>query len=366
MSQKIVNEFLKLVEIDNESLKERQMADYIKTRLKSMGYLPYEDDAGEKVGGNAGNVICKIPGSPELASVMFMAHMDSVYPCVGKKAIIEDGIIRSAGDTVLGSDDLSGVVAMLNLAENLIDYNKKRGDVLLVFTIGEEIGLLGARHLDIEKIKTDFAYVLDSGGDIGRATVSSPSHNTFKATISGKAAHAGMEPEKGINAIVVAANIISDLPLGRIDEETTANIGIIEGGKANNIVCDKVTINGEIRSRNLEKLEKLTKEIIGIFEKHSEKAGAKVQVDMVREYNSFKVDKNEPVLARFKKALSTLNIEYIEEHSGGGSDTNIIFNKGIKALTVSSGMENVHMLNEYIKIENLEKLEKLVLALVEG
>jgi tripeptide aminopeptidase len=366
MKKGIIEEFTGLVEIDNESLKERKMADHIKKRLSDMGYEPFEDDAGEKAGGDAGNIICKIKGDSGLPSIMFLAHMDSVYPCIGKKAVIEDGIIRSAGDTVLGSDDLSGVAAMLNLAGNLIGNESPRGDVWLIFTIAEEIGLVGARHLDTGKIKADFAYVLDSGGDIGRGTVSAPSHNTFKTVIKGRAAHAGMEPEKGISAIIAASKAIASMPLGRIDEETTSNIGKIEGGRALNIVCDEVTIQGEIRSRDINKLDKITASIEKAFKDKAGEMGAIVEMDIVKEYNSFSVPDDEPMLIRYKKALENLGLEFVEEHSGGGSDTNIIYNKGIKALTISSGIENAHMKNEYIKIGSLEKLEKLMFELVKA
>ncbi|MCK5757815.1 MAG: M20/M25/M40 family metallo-hydrolase [Clostridiales bacterium] len=364
MKSRIIEEFLNLVKIDNESLKERQMADYIISRLKSLGYEPWEDDAGTKAGGNAGNVICRISGEPDKTSVMFLAHMDSVYPCINKIPVIKDGYIYSKGETVLGSDDLSGVAALLNLAENMKNQNLSRGDVWLVFTIAEEIGLVGARHLDTSKVKADFAYVLDSGDDIGKATVTAPSHNTFTAVITGKAAHAGMEPENGISSIVVASKAISGMHLGRIDEETTANIGIIEGGRALNIVCDKVTIKGEIRSRDLDKLVKYSDNLIKQLKKSASEMGALVEINMEREYNSFSVSDDEEMLVKYKTALKNLGIEYKEEHSGGGSDTNIIYNKGIKALTISCGMEKVHSTSERISINNLEKLEKLMIELI--
>lgn len=363
MNKGIVKEFMDLVRIDNESLNERLMADYIIKRLKELGYSPYEDDAGEKAGGTSGNVICKIAGDSTRKSVMFLAHMDSVYKCTDKVPIIRDGYIYSEGETVLGSDDLSGVAALINLAENIKKDDYPRGDIWLVFTIAEEIGLVGARNLDISKVNADFAYVLDSGDDVGKATVSAPSHNTFTAIITGKAAHAGMEPEKGVSAIVAASKAISAMHLGRIDEETTANIGIIEGGRALNIVCDKVTVRGEIRSRNIDKLNKHSDDIVKKLKDSAAEMGASVEIDMEREYNSFSVSDDEEMLIRYKKALTNLGIEYKEEHSGGGSDTNIIYNKGIKALTISCGMEKVHSTHERIGIYNLEALEKLMIEL---
>ena len=363
MKKGIVKEFMDIVRVDNESLDERKMADYIKGRLSELGYESYEDDAGEKAGGTAGNVICRIEGDPNLQSVMFLAHMDSVFPCKGKVPVIKDGYIVSEGDTVLGSDDLAGAAAMLSLAENLKGYDGNHGDVWLVFTIAEEIGLVGARNLDTDKINADFAYVLDSGGDLGKGTVSAPSHNTFRAVVTGKAAHAGMEPEKGINAITVASKAITMMELGRIDHETTANIGTINGGNALNIVCDSVEVRGEVRSRNLDKLEKYSGIVTESFRKAAEDAGASIKVEMDREYNSFVVSENQPVLVRYRKVLDDMGIEFEPEHSGGGSDTNIIFNKGIEALTISCGMEQVHQTSERIKVETLERLPELMLKL---
>jgi tripeptide aminopeptidase len=254
MNSKVVETFLELIEIDSLSKNEKKMAEKIIEKLETIGVKAYIDDAGPKTGGNCGNVIARIPGTAQKPSLLFMAHMDTVTPGIGKKGIIKDGYIESAGDTILGADDIAGVAIILTAVENAIKENIDRGDINIAFTVGEELRLLGARYLEMDAIKSDYGFILDSDGDVGTIVLKAPSHECFEITLKGKAAHAGIEPEKGISAIKVAADAISKINFGRVDEETTSNIGVIEGGKATNIVCDEVFIKGEVRSHSPEKL----------------------------------------------------------------------------------------------------------------
>jgi len=364
MYKRVINEFLELVKLDNPSKNERKVADYLLNKLKKLGYNPIEDNAGEKIGGNTGNIICKIKGDKTKEKIMFLAHMDSVVPCINKVPVINDIYIESDKNTVLGSDDLSGVAAMLEVAYARANNEIKSGDIYLVFTVAEEIGLLGAKQLDLSNFDIDYAYVLDSGGEIGTASISAPSHITFDVTIKGKAAHAGMEPEKGINSIVVASKAISKMTIGRIDEETTNNIGLINGGVATNIVCDSVYIKGECRSRNEKKLQKDYKDIINIFNDTVKEYGCDIYINSKLEYKSFLIDSKAQVLLKFKKACEIANLPYITEHGGGGSDTNIISQLGVKSLNISTGMEKVHSVEERIKKEDIIKISELIKIIV--
>ena len=364
MNKRVVNEFLELVKLDNPSLNERKVADYILTKLESLGYSPYEDNAFEKINGNTGNIICKIEGDPNKEKIMFLAHMDSVLPCNGKKAVINEIYIESDKTTILGSDDLSGVASMLELAYAKSNNEIESGDIYLVFTVAEEIGLLGAKNLELDKFKIDYAYVLDSGGEIGTASISAPSHITFNVIIKGRAAHAGMEPEKGINAMVVASKAIAKMEIGRIDEETTCNLGTIKGGNATNIVCEQVFIKGECRSRNEKKLNLVYNNIIDIFNDTTKKYNCELDVKMVKEYSSFLVKDDATVLLKFEKACKNFNLVFKKEHGGGGSDTNIISTMGIKALNISTGMDKVHSVEERIKIDDLIKISELLKIIV--
>ncbi|MFO7636261.1 MAG: M20/M25/M40 family metallo-hydrolase [Clostridia bacterium] len=366
MNHEIVKEFTELAKLDNPSLDERQVADHILRRLRSMGFSPQEDDAGEKNSGTTGNILCEIPGDPEMDGILFASHMDSVAPCTGKTIVVDDEYIQTDQTTVLGSDDLAGASCMLELARSIRAGEVKGGTVWLLFTIAEEIGLLGAKSADLSMVDVPYAFVLDSNGEIGTASISSPSHNTLDITVIGKAAHSGIEPEKGINAIQVAARAIDSLEMGRIDEETTSNIGIIEGGKARNIVCETVLVKAECRSRSESKLETVTKEIGDAFQKACQAYHAECVISVKNEYKAITLDPDSGILEKFKKACVKTGLPCILEHSGGGSDTNIIHAKGIPAVNISVGMENVHSVKERIKIKNLVLLSGLLKALVEG
>jgi len=364
MYKRVINEFIELVKLDNPSKNERKVANYILNKLKELGYSPIEDDAGTKIGGDTGNIICKIDGDKNKDKIMFLAHMDSVVPCINKVPVINDIYIESDKNTVLGSDDLSGVAAMLEVAYARANNEIEAGDIYLVFTVAEEIGLLGAKELDLSSFNIDYAYVLDSGGEIGTASISAPSHITFDVTIKGKAAHAGMEPENGINAIVVASKAISKMTIGRIDDETTCNIGLINGGRATNIVCDNVYIKGECRSRNEEKLQNVFDNIMNIFKDTVQEYNCDIDIDSKLEYKSFFIDSKAKVLLKFKKACEVGSLSFITEHGGGGSDTNIISQLGIKSLNISTGMEKVHSVEERIKLNDIIKISELIKIIV--
>ena len=254
--ERLVSTFLDLVKIEGKSKEERKVADYVKQQLHQIGLAGIEDNTGSKITGNCGNLICHLPATTkDLPSWLLLVHLDTVVPCAGVKPVIKESVIYSSGDTILGADDRSGVSILIELAQGIIERKIPHNDLWLVFTVAEEVGLLGSTHLNYKEIKVDYGLVLDSTGEPGRITVRQPSSKTIDATFFGKAAHAGVCPEKGINAIQMAAWAISQIPLGRLDEETTATIGLISGGQARNIVPERAEIKGGARSHNPEKLE---------------------------------------------------------------------------------------------------------------
>ena len=234
--KRMVDEFLELVSIDSVSRKERRMADTLKAELKTMGYEVAEDDAGEKIGGDTGNLICTVKGTKPVPAVMLTAHMDTVEPGRGKKPIVDGEYIRTDGTTVLGGDDVSGIVCVLEALKVLRENGLQHGDIQIVFTVAEEVGLLGSKNLDLSKIYAKYGIVLDGDGAIGSIAVKAPSQYKMNVAVKGKAAHAGVSPEKGISAIQMAAAAISGMKLGRIDFETTANIGAIPTSSAKGLI----------------------------------------------------------------------------------------------------------------------------------
>lgn len=364
--ERMIKEFIELTSIDSLTRQERQMADCLTKKLNDIGYEVYEDDAGKKIGGNSGNLICNIKGTKNVPTVLLMAHMDTVTPGMGKKAVIEGGYIKSDGTTVLGGDDLAGVECILETIRTLKEQNIPHGDIQIAFSIAEEGGLLGGKNLDYSKINAKYGLVLDGGGKIGSVAVSAPSQNKIDVTIKGKAAHAGMEPEKGISAIQIAAEAISNMTLGRIDEETTANVGIIGGGNATNIICDKVEIKAEARSRNLQKLENQTAHMKECFEKACEKFGGSADFDISLAYPPYNIERSAQILKFLEKAAKNKGIELILEATGGGSDTNNINSKGIQAVDISVGMDKVHSVEEQILIDDLTESAEFLIEVIKS
>lgn len=363
---RLVNEFIELVKIDSLTRQERQMADALKAKLEAMGLSVYEDDAGKEIGGNSGNLICNVKGEKEVPSILLMAHMDTVVPGIGKKPVIEGNIIKTDGTTILGGDDIAGVECILEAVRILKENNIRHGDVQIAFTIAEEGGLFGAKNLDYSKIYAKYGFVLDDHGPIGKASIKAPSQNKIDVLIKGKAAHAGIDPEKGISAIQIAAKAISNMKLGRIDDETTANVGIINGGQATNIVCDNVEIKAEARSRDENKLEQQTKHMKDCFEQAAAEFGGSAEVMVSKEYPAFNIKESDGIIAVLKSAANEAGLNLILEATGGGSDTNIVNGKGIQSVAVSVGMDKVHSVEEQININDMVKATEFLVAIIKS
>ncbi|NLK86323.1 MAG: M20/M25/M40 family metallo-hydrolase [Clostridiaceae bacterium] len=361
---RLVKEFIELVSIDSISGKERLMADRLTQKLTAMGHEVYEDNAADAIGGDAGNLICTIKGTRDVPAVLFSAHMDTVEPGVGKKPVIDGDIIRSDGTTVLGGDDVSGIVCILEAVRALKENGLDHGDIQIVFTIAEEGGLYGSKNLDYSRIHAKYGFIMDSNGPIGTVAVKAPAQDKICVSVEGKASHAGVSPEKGISAIQAAASAIARMKLGRIDFETTANIGSISGGRETNIVCDRVEMKAEARSRELGKLEAQTAHMRECFEQAAAEYGATVDFKADRLYPSFNIARTAPIMSILEKAAGDIGIELIPEETGGGSDTNIFNGKGIQAVDISTGMENVHSTKECISIDNMVKAAEFVIAII--
>lgn len=365
-SNRLVNEFLELIKIDSLSRKERKMCDTLKQKLQNSGYEVYEDNTGSVIGGECGNIICTVKGTKDVPAVLLTAHMDTVVPGIGKKAVVDGDIIKSDGTTILGGDDAAGIAVILETLRVLNENNIEHGDIQIAFTVAEEVGLLGAKNLDYSKIYAKYGFILDSDGKIGTACVKAPSQNKIHVVIKGKASHAGMEPEKGISAFSIMADAISQMKLGRIDEETTANIGIINGGLATNIVCEKVEIEAEARSRKQSKLEAQTAHMRDCFVNAAVKWGGQVEFNSEVEYPAYSIEMDSEIIKIMKSAASKCGFEFEAVATGGGSDTNIINSKGIEAVDVSIGMSKVHSVNEQISIKDIEDSVLLLTAIIEN
>lgn len=363
--ERIVNEFMELVQINSFAGQERQIADALTKKLKKLGCQVTEDNAGATINGNAGNLIAKLPGDPNKETVMFCAHMDRVAPGNNIKPQITDGVITSDGTTILAADDVAGIVAVLEAIRTAQEQNIDHGNIEIVFTIAEEGGLNGAKALDTSVLEAKMAYFLDSGGPIGTIVNQAPSQKGIDFTFYGIAAHAGVAPEKGVNAIKIAAEAIANMDFGRIDKETTANIGVIKGGVATNIVTDHVAVGGEVRSLAPDKLQKQTDHMINTAKQAAQKHGMKLDIAIQDSYPSFSIPPTALVIELAVKAAKAIGVKPIIESTGGGSDANIINGHGLPSVILGMNYFDVHTTSERIAIDDLCAGAEYVLAIME-
>lgn len=365
-NKRLIEEFLELVQIDSPTSKEGTIAKVLVKKLEEIGLSVEIDDAGEKTGGETGNVIAKMKGTKEGKKLLFSSHMDTVSPGIGIKPIVDEeaGIIKSDGTTVLGSDDKAGIAAILEGLRYIKENNIEHSDITVVFSIWEEGGLFGAKSLDYSKLDVDYGFVLDSGGSPGEIIVKAPGQDRIEVKIIGRPAHAGLQPEEGISSIMVASRAIENMKLLRIDEETTANIGTVKGGVATNIVMPDIEVIAEARSLDEAKLDAQTNHMIETFEKAAEEFGARIEVKVERMYSPLNIDDNDDIVAFTKKAFANINIEGKTASTGGGSDTNVLNKNGIKAVNLGIGMKKAHTLEEYIAIEDIINSAKTVIEII--
>lgn len=363
--------FENLVKIDSPSGEEKKVAEWLKTKLAGFECKIVEDDAAKKLNTEAGNIIAYFDGNNDKAPIMLGAHMDTVEPGRGIEPVFENGIFTSKGNTVLGGDDKSAIAVILEVLEVLKENNIDHCPIDIVFTVFEEGGLRGAKAIDPSLIRAKFGYIPDSG-DVEGIVMNAPGCNELEFTIKGKASHAGAEPEKGVNAIMTAAKALSKIDSGRIDAETTCNIGIINGGKATNIVPDSVTIKAEVRSHDLTKLEDVTNKIKKAFEDAVEEDRKKYNIDnfpklelkIDQDFPNLVLKEDDMVVCLGKEAASKVGFELKGKVSGGGSDANILFHKGIKAAVIGTGMTEIHTVNESIALKDMVKCAEFLLEII--
>lgn len=363
--QRIVDLFIELVQVDSETKHEEKIAVVLKEKFTALGVEVVEDDAKEKTGHGANNLICTLPATKEgVDTIYFTSHMDTVVPGNGIKPSIEDGYIKSDGTTILGADDKAGLAAMLEAITVLKEENIAHGKIEFIITVGEESGLVGAKALDSSLVTAKFGYALDSDGKVGDIIVAAPTQAKVNATIYGKTAHAGVAPERGVSAITIASRAISKMPLGRIDEETTANIGRFEGGTQTNIVCDRVDILAEARSLIPEKMEEQVAKMKEAFETAAQEMGGRAEVDIKVMYPGFKFGDGDHVVEVAKKAVANIDRPSRLLQSGGGSDANVIAGFDIPTVNLAVGYEDIHTTNEKIPVEELVKTSELVVSII--
>ncbi len=359
MIEDIISTFMALSAIDSPSRHEKEAAMDLKKRLEALHFVVQFDAKG--------NLIAHVPAtedSKDLKPILFATHLDTVPNVVGVTPQLKHDILQSDKTTALGADDKAASATLLVALERLLATDTSHRAITVVSTVEEETGLHGAKELDMEMVGPfSEGYVLDASGEVGTAIISAPAKSDATITFIGKEAHAGFAPEEGISAISLAASAITKMKLLRIDEDTTANLGLIQGGTATNVVAPKCELTLEVRSSTSEKVKAHLAHIELCCIKAVGAVGGSYTFEVEELYPGYVIDNNDPLLTRFKQACSTLNLPFHTKATGGGSDTNILHHKGYPVMTVSVGYEHAHSVDESIHVSQLEKLGRLIMTL---
>lgn len=358
--ERLINRFIDLAGISSPSWKEEGVINYIVNELAGLNIICRKIKCG-----NSYNLLVNLDGDDYRDVILFSSHMDTVIPCEKVRPVIRNNKIFSDGSSILGADDKAAIAVFLEAIHYIKENKTKHGPVEFLFSCAEETGLNGVKGLDVSLLKAKYAFVFDTEGSVGRVILKAPYHMTINFTVKGKAAHAGIMPEKGISAIRITSAIINMMPHGRIDNESTVNVGTVSGGTATNIVAEECSASLEIRSLSKTKLNTLVKNIINIIKSTCKKNRARVSINKTLEYSGFTINQNDKIIKMINEALIRIKIRPSYEASGGGSDTNILNGAGIKSVNLSIGMRNVHTKKEFVPVSDLVNGTRLVLSLID-
>ncbi len=371
--KRMTQHLMDLIRIDSPSKMEKNVALKLEDEMKELGAECIFDNVGNKIDGNVGNLIVKVKGNTVAPTFFLSSHMDTVAPGLGIQPRIDDGIMRSDGTTILGGDDKSGVSIIVEVIRTLKEQNIPHGDIEVAFTICEEIGLLGAKYIDISLFKSKYGIVLDSSTP-KKLVLKCPTSDVAVFKIHGLEAHAGLCPENGINSIKIVSEAISNMKIGRIDHETTSNIGVITGGVATNIIPNFVMVKGEARSHNNEKLDKEIEHMCKCFNDAAEKYSVNleeetikptVEIEVERVYEKMDVSSEAYITRMVDTAVKNLGHEIEHQTSGGGCDANYFNNMGIECVNLGTGMYELHTVNEYVIMDELYRSADIVLETIQ-
>lgn len=355
--QEMIDDFMELTQLEVYSRKERRIADVLKAKLEALGLTVTEDDTGEKIGGNTGNLFAVLKGDPSIPAILFSSHMDRV----GNNGHIqpqwnkEDGIIYADGKTILAADDVSGLCCILHALRTVVQEKIPHGDIEVCFSVCEEVGVTGSRYYDFSKFKSKMAFVFDIPGRIGRIVTQAPGKGKVTITVHGRTAHAGNEPEKGLNALRIAADLLMHLPDSRQTPETTTNFAMISAGTATNVVCDKVVLTGEQRSTNPEEYKAISAKIRDVSAAIANLYHTAIDVDILDQYETFHVpDTADPCRIAYT-ACQNIGVEPFFSRGGGGMDGNHFNAHGIQTVGIAPGYSKNHTPKEQLIVDDFMK-----------
>jgi tripeptide aminopeptidase len=362
----IVELFSELAAIPSPPGEERRVADVVVRFLRDCGLGVDEDDTGPAVGSTSGNLYARLEPTTGGTPIFFCAHLDTVPPEGPIEPIVEDGVVRNAAGTILGADNKAAVAAMLEATRLLLAENRPHPGIELVFTPKEEVGLVGAYAFDHTRLAARHGFVYDQAAPIGEVVLGAPYSQKLTARFHGRASHSGMYPEEGRSAIAAAARAIVDLRLGRVDEESSANVGTITGGTAPNVVPEWCTVVAEARSHDERKLRELVQEMIDSFSFAAQMGDCQVDVETSTSYQGYRFKPEEEIVRLAVAGLRRAGFEPSFTLSGGAADANVFNERGLQCLNLANGMTDIHTPDERIAVEDLERMVDVTLALIDA
>src|SRR3954464_2951774 len=367
MASDVVDLFTELAALPSPPGEERAVADVVARYLRDLGLDVDEDDAGAKVGSTIGNLYCRLGGNDngDGIPVFLCAHLDTVPPTGPINPVVEDGVVRNSGGTILGADNKSAVAVMLEATRRVLAENRPHAGLELLFTPKEEVGLLGAGAFEHDRLQARVGCVYDQAAEIGEVILGAPYSHSMEVRFHGRAAHAGMYPEDGRSAIAAAAKAIADLRLGRLDEETTANVGVINGGTAGNIVPEWCTFLAEARSQDEEKLRDVVQELMDAIAFAASAGECEVEIQVKKDYRGYRFKQSDEVVRLACAALARTGRQPSFALSGGAADANVFNERGLACVNLANGMAEIHTPDEHIAVADLEAMVDVTLALVD-
>ena len=361
----VVSLFTELASVPSPPGDERAVADQVAAYMRDLGLEVSEDDAGSRIGSNAGNLYARVEATDGGTPLFLCAHLDTVPPEAGIDPVLEDGVIRNAAGTILGADNKSAVAVMLEATRRILSENRPHGGLELLFTPMEETGLHGAAAFDEERLHARIGYVYDQAAPIGEVILGAPYAHSMEVKIHGRAAHSGMYPEEGRSAIAAAAKAIADFKLGRVDEESSANVGLISGGTAGNIVPEWCSFLAEARSHDSQKLADLVREMLEAATFAASLEDCQVETEVHKSYNGYRFKRDDDAVRIASSALERSGFEPSYTLSGGAADANVFNERGLACVNLANGMAEIHTPDEYIAVSDLERMVDVTLALID-
>ena len=362
----VLDLFLELCAIPSPSGQERAVADRVRDCLEGLGLAVEEDDAGRKLGSDTGNLYSHLPATASGLPIFLCAHTDTVPPEAAIEPVVEDGVVRNAGGTILGSDNKAAVVVMLEAARRVLEEGRPHAGIELVFTPQEEVSLRGAAEFDQTRLVAQTGFVYDQGAPIGEIVLGSPHGRLLDFRFHGRAAHAGMFPEEGRSAIAAASRAIADFRLGRIDEETSANVGVISGGTARNVVPEWCSFTAEVRSHDERKATELVREMLETAAFAASLSECEVESEVRPSFPGYRFRRGDPPVVLAAAALRGAGFEPSYALSGGGADANVFNARGLSCVNLANGMAEIHTPAEHIAVADLDAMVEVTLALVDA